>query len=363
LLQSVTPHGDGTHTFHWKTEYTLPTYLVSVAIGDYVLVADTFAGMERDVPITYYVRPMDADKVPGSFQNIHEIMANLEQRFGPYPFERIGYSGTALGAMEHAGNIAYPNSVIVNNTSYEWLYTHEIAHMWFGNMVTCAGPGDMWLNEGWAVWTELLYREDLYNLQTAIDVQRTKHKRILQFAHTSSGDNAYHALYNIPAPYVYGETVYQKGGLVAQTLRHYMGDELFFPAVRAYLEEFAFGHASSFDLRDFLSQHAGVNMAPFFDSWIFQPGFPHYAIDSMIVTEAGTEVFVRQRSKGRDFLGDANIVEITFMNEFFEIWSDTMLFDGQSGSKLFQPPFPPAIAMMDYHEKNPRCHYRPCFHG
>jgi hypothetical protein len=351
MLQSVTTHGGGTHTFHWQTQYTIPTYLASFAIGDYVGVMDTFSGMEGDIPITIYVRPVDTGKVAGSFANIHTIMANLENRFGPYPFERIGYSGTAIGAMEHAGNVAYPNGCINNTLSYEWLYTHEISHMWFGNKVTCAGPGEMWLNEGWAVWNELLYREDLYDEETALAVQRSKHREVLQYAHTPQGDDDYHALFNIPPAYVYGETVYQKGGLVVQTLRHYMGDDLFFPAVQAYLDTFSYHHASSYDLRDVLSQHSGINLDGFFDSWVFEAGFPQYSIDSFNVTTQGTEVFVRQKSKGRDFIGNANIVEITFMDENRQMFSDTMIFDGGIGSKVFQLPFDPSIAMMDYYEK------------
>ncbi|MBE0661765.1 MAG: T9SS type A sorting domain-containing protein [Bacteroidales bacterium] len=351
LLQEITSHGDGTHTFHWKMDYNIPTYLASVAIGDYVAVTDTFNGMERDIPIIIYVRPADEWKVAGSFANLQTIMANLEARFGPYPFERIGYSGTALGAMEHAGNVAYPSNYIDNTLTYEWLYTHEISHMWFGNRVTCAGPGEMWLNEGWAVWNELLFREDLYGPETSLITQRSKHRQILQYLHTSQGDGGYHALYNIPPAYVYGNTVYQKGGLVVHTLRNYLGDDLFFPAVQFYLDTFAYHHASSFDLRDVLSQHSGLDLTGFFDSWVFEPGFPHYSIDSFNLTTQGAEVFVRQRGKGRDFLGDANIVEITFMDQNRQIFSDTLKFDGQTGSKVFNIPFEPVIAMMDYNEK------------
>ena len=351
LLQSVTPHNDGTHTFHWKSDFTIPTYLASFAIGDYVAVNDTFSGMEREVPINIYVRPADEWKVAGTFLNLHQIMANLENRFGPYPFERIGYTGTALGAMEHAGNIAYPQTLINNSLNYEWLYTHEIAHMWFGNKVTCAGPGEMWLNEGWAVWNELLYREDLYGSDIALAEQRAKHREVLQYLHTPQGDGAYYALYNIPPAHVYGKTVYQKGGLVVQTLRHYLGDDLFFPAVQFYLDTFAYHYASTYDLRDVLSLHSGVDLTGFFDSWVFEPGFPHYSIDSFYVAAEGTAVFVRQRGKGREFIGDANIVEISFMDENFQVFTDTMLFNGQTGSKVFQPPFQPLIAMMDFYEK------------
>lgn len=351
LLQSVTNHDDGTHTFHWKMEKTIPTYLASVAVGEYVEVSDIYNGIEDDVPISIFVRPNDEWKVAGSFLNLKNILAIYENHFGSYPFERVGYTGTALGAMEHAGNIFYPHGSIDNSLNNEWLYAHELSHMWFGNKVTCAGPGEMWLNEGWAVWNELLFREDLYNRETALIEQRIKHRDILQYLHTPSGDGAYHALSNIPPAYVYGKTVYQKGGLVIQTLRNYMGDDLFFPAVRHYLDLYAYSNANTYDLRDALSQHSGIDLTAFFDNWVFTPGFPHYSIDSMVVTGNEAEVFVRQKGKGRDFIGDANFVEITFMNHLRETFSDTMFFDGETGSKLFQLPFEPVIAMMDYNEK------------
>lgn len=352
LLQSITPHPDGSRTFHWKMSNTIPTYLASVAVGEYVTVTDTFQGMQADIPVKITVRPSDVWKVANSFANLHEIVSNFETRFGPYPFEKIGYTSTALGAMEHAGNIFLPHATIDNTLNFEWLYAHEVAHMWLGNKVTCAGPGEMWLNEGMAVWCEILYREDLYGHEPALVVQRQKHREVLQFAHTTQGDGAYYALHNIPPAHVYGTTVYQKGGIVAQTLRNYIGDSLFFPAIQAYLDSFAFSYASSHDLRNVLSQHTGINLNGFFDSWVFQPGFPNYSVDSAVLLPGNdVAVYVRQRSKGRDFTGNDNIVEITFMDASYNVYTDTMLFDGNLGMKVFHPPFEPSLLMLDYNEK------------
>ncbi|HSW67370.1 MAG TPA: T9SS type A sorting domain-containing protein, partial [Bacteroidales bacterium] len=133
---------------------------------------------------------------------------------------------------------------------------------------------------------------------------------------------------------------------------HYIGDSLFFPAIQAYLDSFAFSYASSHDLRDVLSYHTGIDLNGFFNSWVFQPGFPNYSIDSVVLMSGNdVAVYVRQRSKGRDFTGNANIVEITFMDASHNVFSDTLFFDGALGSKVFQPPFEPSLAMLDYNEK------------
>jgi aminopeptidase N len=135
-------------------------------VGNYALVEDSYSGIENDIPITYYVRPADTVKIPGTFQRIHEVMALFEEKFGAYDWPRVGYVGTSKGAMEHASNIAYPNSCITGNSNYEWLYTHELSHMWFGDKVTCCSAEEMWINEGWATFCEHYYTEVLYDQET-----------------------------------------------------------------------------------------------------------------------------------------------------------------------------------------------------
>jgi aminopeptidase N len=141
MLSEVCNNGDGTSTWHWTTSFSLPTYLISASIGNYSLVSDIYHGIQRDIPITLYCRPSDSLKVAGTFVNLKDILQIYEEHFGPYPFERVGYTATAQGAMEHAANISYPYSGWSGNTSMEWWYAHELSHMWFGDMVTCASAG------------------------------------------------------------------------------------------------------------------------------------------------------------------------------------------------------------------------------
>jgi len=354
-LVEITADRNNTSTWHWKTDYTLPTYLISATTGRYELIEDSFNGQQRKVPITYYCRPVDTTKTAGTFINMKHILQVFEDHFGPYPFERVGYTASpgGLGAMEHASNITYPFSGWTGSTDNEWWYAHELSHMWFGDKVTCASAEDMWLNEGWAVWCESLYREGIYGKQAYKDNMRSKLKDVLQSAATVDG--GYFALYGIPQTLTYGTTVYQKGGQVAHTLRGYMGDSLFFDGVKAYLQKYAYNYASTFDLRDFLSAYSGIDLGPFFDAWVFSPGFPHFAIDSVVSVRSASEydvtVYVRQKLKGRSQFANVNHLEITFMNKQWQKITDTIVFSGSTGRKTFHLPFLPDLAMADLEEK------------
>lgn len=352
-LTEVVDEGNGKSTWHWAYEHPLPTYLVSVMTGDYVLYEDSFYGMEDTIPITIYTRPSEAGKVESSFSRLKEILQFFEEKFGPYPFERIGYTGTAIGAMEHAANISYPHTSINGTSSNEWLYTHELSHMWFGDKVTCSSAEDMWLNEGWATFCEKYYKAGLYSHQLFVDEMRTLNREVLQKAHTNDG--GYWALNNIPLLYTYGTTAYDKGGSVANTLRGYLGDSIFFDAITAYLDEFAYQSASSEDMRDFLTGYTGIDMGSFFDAWVFTPGTPHFSIDSTRISgvegEYQVDIYLKQKYKGADFLANDNIPEIGFVDMNFNMITDTVHFSGKTGHSVKTVPFFPLLVLMDPFEK------------
>ncbi|MFP4469477.1 MAG: M1 family aminopeptidase [Bacteroidales bacterium] len=353
LMQTI-DNGDGTTTWHWKLHDDIPTYLASVAVGEYENVPSSFTSVSgQEIPIGIWVKPYDTAKVAGSFATLVPVLEAFEEYFGPYRWERVGYVGTAIGAMEHSTNIAYPHFCINGTLAYESLMAHELSHQYFGDLVTCASAEDMWLNEGWAVFCESLYREAIYGPEAYHADMFSRHKNVLQTAHITDG--SYLALYGIPTEYTYGMTVYQKGALVTHSLRHYMGDELFFPAVKAYIEEFEFDYASSWELRDFLSAHSGMELTDFFDAWVFAPGFPEFSIDSFNVQPSGgnfeVTVYARQKWKGPDNLANSNRVEVTFMNTGHETETHLMEFSGATGSQTFTSPFEPEIVMMDFYDK------------
>lgn len=352
-LVDTLDNGNGTKTWHWKLAHPIPTYLASVAIGNYMLYSDNFIGISDTVPIHIYTRPSEINNVAGSFINLKEILQWYETSFGPYPFSRVGYTGTKTGAMEHATNIAYPHFAIDGFTGYESLYTHELAHMWFGDKVTCSSAEDMWLNEGWATFCEMMYLQDVYGYENFINTMRHHHQDMLRTAHKKDG--GYYALNNIPQEITYGRHAYDKGGSVANTLRGYLGDTIFFDAMTAFLQQYAYQSVSSEDLRDFLTNYTGINMTAFFDAWVMTPGTPHFSIDSSKISAASggfmVDLWLRQRYKGADYFADDNILEVTFVSDDFTFFTDTIHFSGEIGHSVKQLDFEPKIVLLDLYEK------------
>ncbi len=352
-LVELTNNGNGTRTFHWYLDKPIPTYLASVAIGDYVLVEDTYNGIDRDIPITYYVLPSDSTQALGSFSRIKEILEVFEDRFGAYDWHRIGYVGTAIGAMEHATNIAYPNFCITGNAQYEDLYAHELSHMWFGDKVTCDKAEEMWINEGWATFCANYYVEALDGPLPFKTNMRAIHADVLYSCHTEEG--GYHPLNNIPQDYTYGTSAYDRGATVVQALRAYLGDDVFFSACNSFLEDLAFTSVSSYDMEENFTQNTGTDMSGFFNNWVYHGGVPNYSIDSFsVVQQMGTAevtVYVKQKRKGPAFTGDKNIIEVSILSDAFERYTDTMQFDGATGNKTFIVPFYPEGVFLDLEEK------------
>ena len=119
------------------------------------------------------------------------------------------------------------------------------------------------------------------------------------------------------------------------------------------LNQYAFDDISTSDMQQFLTTYSGINLSDFFNFHVYAPGFTHYSIDSLInfSCPSNHNVYVRQKLKGSPAFANSNIVEITFMNNNWDKYSDTMHFDGEYGMKSFQMPFAPTIAMLDMDEK------------
>ena len=357
LLTGVIDNGNGTSTWHWNIAQTIPTYLASIAVGDYALVHDTYFGMTREILIDIYVRPQDSIKVAGTYVHLKEILAIFEDCMGPYPFDRVGYTGTLLGAMEHATNIFVPHSTITGTTANEELMAHELTHMWLGDQVTCSSAEEMWLNEGWATFFGMYYALALYGDEAGYKQEmRNKHGSVLQYCHTPSGDGSYFPLNQIPQQYTYGMAAYDKGSTVCQALRFYLGDSLFFDALKAYTAEFAYDYASSYDMRDFMTSYTGKDMGGFFDNFVLNSGTPHYSVDSFAIGMNRKDlydvtVFVKQKRKGPAFTGNSNIMEVMFMDENWNRFTDTIHFNGSTGVSVKTLPFSPSLVIADPEEK------------
>ena len=174
---------------------------------------------------------------------------------------------------------------------------HELSHHWFGNLVTCDSAADMWLNEGWATYSQSLFIEGLYGSDSARQYRSESHLNELQLAHVS--DHGYLPVAGVPSKYTYGTTVYQKGADVIHTLRYYLGDSVFFSCVQTYLNHYAYRTASTAQMRDYLIACSGKDLNSFFNDWVYAPGYTHFSIaDKYIKPEKDkyeVSINIRQR--------------------------------------------------------------------
>lgn len=355
ILESITDNGDGTRTYYWSMGQSIPTYLASVAVGDYARWTDTYSGTENDIPIEIWIRPIDSSKVDLAFAKLNQIMGIFEDSYGPYRWDRVGYVGTAIGAMEHACNIAYPHFSIGSGIGNESLYTHELSHMWFGDNVTCSSAEEMWLNEGWAVFSEALYREFVYGKESYLEFLRDTHAGVIQYCHTPGKDGSYFPLNQIPQEITYGMSAYDRGATVAHSMRGYLGDDLFFDAIAAYNDHFQHNYASSYDMRDYITEYTGIDMTDWFDNWVLNSGTPHYSVDSFAVTTGSSgydvTVYLRQKRHGPAFTGNSNKIELTFRDQGWNHYSAEVMFDGETGMQTVNVPFFPDFILPDFNEK------------
>lgn len=268
----------GKITWHYSMDIEIPSYLVSMAVAPYVVVKDVYNGVQNSVPIWLACKAIDTTKVKGSFVNLKSCAQIFESQYGPHPFHKIGFTMVPFGsgAMEHATNIAYPISACDGTTNRETLMAHEFAHHWWGDNITCETALDMWINEGFASYSEALFTEKQYGMNAYKNYVRDNHKYVLHFSHIR--DDGPRAVYGIPHEFTYGSHVYDKGADVAHTLRWYMGDDAFKKAVHSIMKNNSMQNISTLQLRDSLQKYTNKDMTAFFQNWVLTPGFPHLEI-------------------------------------------------------------------------------------
>ncbi len=355
FLTSQTTNPDGTQTWKWKMNQPVPSYLVSVAVGPYAFVHKTYNGSIGPIPVILAGLPSDTTAMKNSFQNLEAAFHIYENLFGPYLWDRIGYVLVPFtgGAMEHATNVAYQRSLIDGNTTYEAVMVHELSHNWWGNLVTCETAEDMWINEGMAVFSEYLFRDFHYGRENALSAIRTDHSSVIRTAHTADG--GYHPLSGVPQSHTYGKHSYDKGGLAAWSLRGYMGDSLFFKGLRAVLNARRFGNVNAWEFRDILTDSTGFDAGPFFDGWIFQPGFAEFLIDSVRIEPQGNgfqaTVITSQRLRAANQYYNQVPLELSFVGPNRQEFKVTHWHSGAATSQSHQIPFAPAFTALNRAEK------------
>lgn len=293
-LGSSAATGDGRVTFTWRLPQPIPSYLVSVAVARYATIAAEYRSLDgsRSMPVVGYVVPEHAEinrsRVAAMVRHI-EVLAGA---FGEYPFLDTKYAiaeGSFSGGMEHP-TITLVGASLLGNGSRDLtsLLVHELAHMWWGDEVTMRSWDDVFLNEGFATYAEVLYLER----EAGLAPGRTM---------SSWYDDGLYAGQLGPRvvappldPFRNTGAIYDKGGWALHMLRRRVGDEAFFAALREYRKRHARGSATRGDLRAVFEETTGRDLKQFFDQWLETPYRPVLRATYRNVGGGLVEVRVRQ---------------------------------------------------------------------
>ena len=273
-------NADGTVTFHYRMPMPHSTYLVSFVVGNYKKVSDKY----KDIELGYYVYPGGEFIVPLAYGKTKDIFRVFEEFTGMgYPFNKYDQtivSGFTFGGMENITATTMADTEIMMagfdfaRGPVEDLVSHELAHSWFGNMVTMKNWSELWLNEGFATFLEALSRERLYGRE---DFMRKVRADAEMFLADDSVNRRRHGLFNKIAKIddsLFDVTTYQKGGVVLHMLREEVGPEAFGKAVNIYLNRHKFGNVETPDLQNAMEEASGRDLKWFFEQWVYGAGHP-----------------------------------------------------------------------------------------
>ncbi len=259
--------------YHWKTNYNIAYYLISIAVakyGQYQSYCHLTPGSDSVLIHNFFLDTATFNPLyKANFDSLDQMLNFFSSLYGKYPFwkEKYGVCYTTLpGGMEHQTmtTIGVPNTSTI---------AHELAHQWFGDNVTYKTWGDMWLSEGFATYSEPLFLEHFWGAAAA-KAKRAAHQSatmsnpcgMLYVNDTTNSDS----LFN-------GTTVYAKGSAIVRMLQYAApSDSVFFTMLRDYQNTYKLGNASTADLKAIAESYYGHSLDTFFNQWIYGRGFPRY---------------------------------------------------------------------------------------
>jgi aminopeptidase N len=273
LLIEETDLADGKRLTHWKQSVPIAPWLYVLGAARFaVQYADEFEGKS----IQTWVFRQDRDAGFYDFADVtKQVLEFYSDRIGPFSYEKLAniQSNSVAGGMEAASAILYSDGSVTGTRSIRWrnVVIHEIAHQWFGNAVTEYDWDDVWLSEGFATYFTLLFIEHQYGRDAFLDGLESSKKRVDDFYAKNPGYRIVHDNLKDMNDVTSSQT-YQKGSWVLHMLRGVMGTDNFWKGIRSYYREFRDKNATTADFRRHMEEASGMDLAVFFDQWLYKPG-------------------------------------------------------------------------------------------
>ncbi len=280
---------DGKSTYEWFVNNPINNYNISVQIGNYVAVQDTFIKNDQIHIMEHYVLDYNKELASNYFPQSKEIIRFYEKFFGDYQWYNDGYKLVEVPylGMEHQSAVTYGNGFSIYNgvRSESWpmygvidpLIIHETGHEWFGNSVTASDPTHIWIHEGLQVYSEAIYFEDKFNsYEVGVHYLNSLKNRIVNKIPIVGNENENHWA-------LHGDT-YMKGAWVMHTLRSVINDdEMWFKILNEFMVENAKGFANTKDFFNKVEEKTETDYWYFAEQYFYSPNQPeleYYQTDS-----------------------------------------------------------------------------------
>jgi aminopeptidase N len=279
-LISVSEVGKGLKTWYWKESVPSSTYLITVVAGEFDEVKESWHG----IPLTYYAPKGRGDRLPVNYGRTLAMMELFSKKLGvDYPWEKyaqVMVDDFVAGGMENSSATTNTSSSLVHPklapeylTGEDDLISHELGHQWFGDLVTCKDWGDVWLNEGFATFLEAVWTEAHFGKDQA-DYERWNSVR--EWFESTNLWNKPMVRHDFDDSSEFDGNAYGKGGLVLYMLRHQIGEDAFYRAMKRYLETNRGKNVVTADLAKAIEEATHINVDQFFSQWLYGAGAPKF---------------------------------------------------------------------------------------
>ncbi len=290
LVDTISNPADTTHTYKWKTRYPIANYLISLAFTNYSESRNYFRYAPTDsMLILNYIYPGSYSSWSTALAKTVGMLEIFSDIYGMYPFinEKYGHCQFGWGgAMEH-------QTMTSTGTSSEYTIAHELAHQWFGDMITCRDWHHIWINEGFATYSEALYRER----KEGGGGYWSEMDNNIYYAKWASG-SIYLQDISDPNEIFDWYLTYCKGACVLHMLRHVVGDTNFFNTMKSYALDttYRFKNASAEDFQTVTENVSGMDLDYFFQEWIYGQNYPDYGM-GWVSNPSGNQYELKVRLK------------------------------------------------------------------
>jgi aminopeptidase N len=294
-------NSDGTVTFDWKQDKPHPAYLVTLVVGQFDIVREDWEG----IPVVYYVPKGRKALVGTTFNHTRDMLTFFSRRFGiRYPWDK--YAQVAAfeygGGMENTSATTMGDRILQDERSLldrspDWIVAHEMAHQWWGDLVTCRDWSHLWLNEGFASYAEALWAEHsrgaheyAYNMYEKAAGAISANRRPVMDRHYTSPDA------------MFDGRSYPKGAWLLHMLRLRLGDDMFWKGIQRYGTEYRLQSAETSDLRRVLERVSGRDLERFFYDWTERAGNPDLEVTTEYLPDSQqARILVKQTQAGEPF--------------------------------------------------------------